>query len=123
MTLTLLALLMLPLDIKMVLDPSGTRRVIKDWGNSVGLQFFSSMVLLMLAVLIFTTSELSFKLDWESLLTWLAVLTAVKGAITLIPSCNKWKVKILTEERMPAFGFGAMLFSLAILYIDLQVLR
>lgn len=122
MTLTLLALLMLPLEMKMVLDPSGTRRVLKDWSNSEGLQFFSSVMLLMLAVLILTTSEIRFKWDWESVLTWLAVLTAVKGLATLIPSCNQWKVKMLTEERLPAAGFVAMLLSLGMIYLDTQVL-
>lgn len=122
MTLTLLALLMLPLEMKMVLDPSGTRRVLKDWSNSEGLQFFSSVMLLMLAVLILTTSEIRFKWDWESVLTWLAVLIAVKGLATLIPSCNQWKVKMLTEERLPAAGFVAMLLSLGMIYLDTQVL-
>lgn len=123
MTLTLLALLMLPLEMKMVLDPSGTRRVLKDWSNSEGLQFFSSVMLLMLAVLILTTSEINFLNDgWETLLSWLAVLIALKGIATLIPSCNQWKVKMLTEERLPAAGFVAMLLSLGMIYLDTQVL-
>ncbi|MFA6024303.1 MAG: hypothetical protein WC777_03760 [Candidatus Gracilibacteria bacterium] len=122
MTLTLLALLMLPLEFKMVLDPKGTRRILKDFADSEGLQFFTSILLLVLALLMLTTSSVSFKWEWESLLSWLAVLTAVKGAATLIPSLNKWKVKLLTEERLPIAGFISMLLTLALIYIDTQVL-
>lgn len=122
MTLTLLALLMLPLEMKMVLDPSGMRRTLKDWGNSEGLQFFSSMVLLMLALLIFTTSEIQFKWAWESVLTWFAVLTVLEAITTLMPAFNKWKVKMLSEERLPVVGFFTMLLSLGMIYLDTQVL-
>lgn len=122
MTLTLLAILMLPISFKMVLDPQGTRRVLKQWSDSEGMQFFSSITILVVALLIFTTSEVSFGLNWESLLTWLGVLTGIKGVATLIPNLNKWKMKVLTEERLPIAGFAAMLMSLALVYIDTQVL-
>ena len=122
MTLSLLAILMLPISFKMVLDPSGTRRVLKQWSDSEGMQFFSSIVILLLTLLIFTTSELSFGLDWDSLLTWLGVLTGIKGVVTLMPRVNKWKMKVLTEERLPIAGFASMLLALALVYIDTQVL-
>lgn len=122
MSLTLLAILMLPISFKMVLDPSGTRRVLKQWSDSEAMQFFSSIVILVIALLIFTTSEVSFGWDWESLLTWLGVLTGIKGALTLVPSLNKWKMKLLTEERLPIAGFASMLLALALVYIDTQVL-
>ena len=122
MTLTLLAMLMLPLAFKMVLDPAGTRRVLKDWTNSEGLQFFSSIVLMTIALLILTTSAVSFEWNWESLLSWLALLTGIKGVLTLSSKINKWKMHLLTEERLPIAGFVAMLFALALVYIDTQVL-
>lgn len=122
MTLTLLALLILPLAFKMVLDPSGMRRVLKDWSDSEGLQFFSSIVLMMLALLILTTSPVSFKWDWESLLSWLGLLTGIKGVFTLSSRVNKWKMRFLTEERLPIFGFISMLLALALVYVDTQVL-
>lgn len=122
MTLTLLALLMLPLAFKMVLDPTGMRRVLKDWSDSEGLQFFSSVVLMMLALLILTTSTVSFEWDWKSLLSWLGVLFGIKAVLTLSPKINKWKMHFLTENRLPIFGFITMLFALGLVYIDTQVL-
>ncbi len=122
MSLTLLALLILPIAFKMVLDPKGMRRVLKEWGDSDGLQFFSAITILILAIIMFISSPMAFEWEWRSLMTWLAVLTAVKGVGTLVPSFNRWKVKILTEERMPMAGFASMLFALALVYIDTQVL-
>lgn len=122
MTLTLLALLMLPLAFKMVLDPTGMRRVLKDWSDSEGLQFFSSIVLMTVALLILTTSPVSFEWNWESLLSWLALLTGIKGVFTLSSKLNKWKMHFLTEDRLPIFGFVTMLFALALVYVDTQVL-
>lgn len=122
MTLTLLALLMLPLAFKMVLDPTGMRRVLKDWTDSEGLQFFSSIVLMTIALLILTTSPVSFEWSWESLLSWLGVLSGAKGVLTLSSKLNKWKMRFLTEDRLPIFGFVSMLFALTLVYIDTQVL-
>ncbi len=122
MSLTLLALLILPLAFKMVLDPKGMRRVLKEWGDSDGLQFFSAITILILAMIMLISSTMSFKLEWKNLMTWLAVLTALKGVGTLVPGFNKWKVKLLTEDRMPIAGFASMLFALALVYIDTQVL-
>ncbi|MFA4815055.1 MAG: hypothetical protein WC924_00465 [Candidatus Gracilibacteria bacterium] len=122
MTLTLFALFLLPLEFKLVLDPKGMRRVLKNWSDSEGLQFFSSIVLLTLALLIFTTSDVRFKWDWESALSWIAVITALKGIAILVPGISKWKVKLLAENRLPIFGFIGMLFTLGMIYIDTQVL-
>ncbi|MEK9159401.1 MAG: hypothetical protein AAB383_01590 [Patescibacteria group bacterium] len=122
MSLTLLAILILPIAFKMVLDPSGMRRVLKDWDDSMGLQFFSGIMTLMLALLVFISSEMSFSWDWESLLSWMGVLIGIKGVACLIPSVTKWKVRMLTETRMPIAGFAAMLVALALVYIDTQVL-
>ena len=123
MTLSLLAILMLPIAFKMVLDPQGTRRVLKQWSDSEGMQFFSSIVIMMLALLILSTSEVNFLNDgWAVTLSWLAVVTGIKGVVTLIPSVNKWKMKLLTEERLPIAGFASMLFALALVYIDTQVI-
>lgn len=122
MTLTLFAIFILPIAFKMVLDPSGTRRVLKEWNDSVGMQFFSGISTMMLALLVLTTSQVSFGWDWESLLSWLAVITGIKGVACLVPGLTKWKVGLLTEERLPIAGFAAMLLALAMVYIDTQVL-
>jgi hypothetical protein len=97
-------------------------RVLKDWDNSAGLQFFSAITILLLAVLMFLSSSGSFEWRWESLMTWLAALMAIKGVATLFPKVNRWKVKMLTEARMPIAGFAALVFALALVYIDTQVL-
>lgn len=122
MTLTLLAFLILPLAFKMVLDPGGMHRVLKEWGSSAGLQFFSTLALLLLALLILTTSPVSFAWKGESLLSWLGVVIAIKGVAHLIPSVVNWKLRLLRENRLPGFGFLALVFALTLVYLDTQIL-
>jgi len=122
MSLTLLAILILPIAFKLVLDPQGMTRVLKEWDNSMGMQFFSGIVTMMLALLILTTSSVSFGWNWESALSWIAVLTGIKGVLCFMPKVTKFKVRMLTETRMPIDGFAMMLLALAMVYIDTQVL-
>ncbi len=122
MTLTLLALFMLPVLFKMVLDPSGMYRVLKDWSNSAALQFVSAIAPMMMAMLILTTSPRSFGWDWESLLSWIAVIIAIGGISHLSPSVVKWKMRFVSEERLPIFGFLGLIFALGLVYVDTQLL-
>lgn len=122
MTLTLLALFMLPMAFKMVLDPRGMYKTLKEWEDSRALQLMSSILPLMLALLIFATADIQFAWNWDSLLTWLAVLIAVKGISHLFPAVVEWKMGFINEQRLPVFGFLALLFALALVYVDAQVL-
>jgi len=122
MTLTLLALFMLPVLFKMVLDPSGMYRVLKDWSNSAALQFVSAVGPMLLAMLILTTTDRHFEWNWESLLSWMAVLIAIKGISHLSPSLVKWKMRFVSEQRIPVFGFLGLLVALGMIYVDTQIL-
>lgn len=122
MTLTLLAILMVFPLLKMVLDPSGMYRILKEWSNSPALQFLSTLFPLLLALLILTTSTPRFEWNWDSMLTWMAVVIAVKGASHLFPSVVKWKMNMISEKNIPVFGFLGLLLALALVYIDTQVL-
>lgn len=122
MTLTLLALFMLPVLFKMVLDPSGMYRVLKDWSNSAALQFMSCVGPMVLAMLILTTSDRHFGWNWKSLLSWIAIIIAIKGISHLSPSLVKWKMRFVSEQRLPIFGFLGLIVALGLVYVDTQLL-
>ncbi|MFA5792662.1 MAG: hypothetical protein WC897_02195 [Candidatus Gracilibacteria bacterium] len=122
MTLTLLALFLLPLSLKMVLDPEGMRDIIEDWADSRGLQFIGTVVLFGLSMLILLTSGSGLEFKWESLITWIGVLIAVKGIACMFPQVAKLRERLLTESRIPIFGFIGLLMVLAFVYIDVQLI-
>lgn len=122
MSLTLLALFMLPLLLKVVLDPSNSAKFLKEWGASRGMQWMGSLLALMMALLIFSTSTPHFAWSWDSVLSWMGVLIALKGIAHLFPSVVAWKLRWVTEDRLPMFGFLGLLLLLAMVYIDTQLL-
>lgn len=122
MTLTLLALFLIPVLLKMVLDPEGMHKILKQWSGNEALQFASTLVPFLLVLMIFTTSKTSFKLDWESLLSWIGVLIFLRAVINLFPSTVRWQMKIATVERIPIFGFLGLLVALGFIYVDTQLL-
>lgn len=122
MTLSLLALFMLPVQFKFVLDPKGVRRFLKEWEDSSALQFFSVLLLFLLSMLILTTSEVHFKWSLDSILSWMAALIAVKAVSHFFPSAVAWHLRFMTEEHIPFFGFIGLLISLGLVYIDTQLL-
>lgn len=123
MSLTLFALFGLPPCLRMVLDPTGTYKNLKEWSNSSTLQLISSMGLLTISMLIFSTSKLHFAWSWDSVLSWMGILIALKGLSHLSPTLVAWKMTWMKEERLPMFGFLGLLLLLAMVYIDTQLLK
>lgn len=122
MTLTLLAILIAPLCLKVVLDPKNTRKVLDEYADSPALQFFMSFGTMFLGVFILLTNPFSFGWKWESVICWIGALTFVKGVAQLIPGLVKWKLRLLTVDRLPIFGFLGLLFALGMVYIEVQLL-
>lgn len=122
MSLTLLALFFTPIALKMVLNPQGMHKILRDWETSRSLQFLSALIPLVMAALIFSTSAVSFQWKWDSLLSWLGVFIALKGISHLFPSLVEWQMRFVNEQRIPIFGFVALLVALGIIYVDTQVL-
>lgn len=123
MSLTLLALFALPVSLKLVLDPSGAYQMLKEWSKSPALQFVSAVGPMVLALLIFSTTQVSLAWSWNSLLSWLGVAITLKGMSHLIPSLVEWKMRFITEERLPVIGFIGLLFLLGLVYVDTQLLK
>lgn len=123
MSLTLLALFALPICLKVVLDPSGTYKFLTEWSRSAGLQFLSAVGPMMMAVLIFSTTTPKFAWSWDSVLSWMGVLMALKGISHLFPGLVAWKMRMIKEDRLPMFGFFALLLLLGMVYIDTQLLK
>lgn len=122
MSLTLLALLMLPFFIKMVVDPKHVARAIEEWGKSQFLQIAGSFASLFMGLFILLTNTYSLEFKWQSLICWIGVIAVLKGLLHLIPQVVQWNVRLLTEKRLPMIGFVGLLFSMAIVYIDVQIL-
>lgn len=124
MSLTLLAGLLTPLYLKMVLDPKGTQKGMKEVLKSPGLAMTFSMFYFILGVLILASTGLgNFQLEWDSLLAWLGLLIFVKGIFVLLaPSVmDKWANKF-KANNFPLFGFIGLLMALFLVYVDLKIL-
>ena len=122
MSLTLLALFMVPVLFKMVLDPVGMHKVLKEWENSRSMQFVSAVVPLLLALLIWSTTGFNFAWKLEALISWLALIIFLKGIVHLFPGLVRLHMKIINEQRIPVFGFLGLVLALIFVYIDVQVL-
>ena len=122
MTLTLLALFLMPIYLKMVLDPKNANKLFKKLTTDSNVQFMMSFWLLLLGLLILSTTGLNFALEWDSLLAWLGLATGIKGVCYLIPGVLEKKMKWLKLEHIPFFGFLGLVFALALVYVDTQVL-
>jgi uncharacterized membrane protein len=122
MTLTLLALLLMPIYLKMVLDPKRTHKLFKKLISDSNVQFMMSFWLLLLAALVLSTTGLNFTMEWASLLAWLGLLIGIKGVFYLIPGLLEKKLKWLKLEHVPFFGFIGLVFALALVYVDTQML-
>ncbi len=122
MSLTLLAILLTPLCLKMVLDPQGSRKMLEDYGNSPALQFFVAFEMMFLGLFMLITNPFSFGWAWESVICWMGALSFLKGIAQLIPSLVNWQKKWLTVGMLPIFGFLGLLFNLGMVYVDVQIL-
>ncbi|OGJ43714.1 hypothetical protein A3J23_01145 [Candidatus Peregrinibacteria bacterium RIFCSPLOWO2_02_FULL_48_14] len=122
MSLTLLALFMVPVLFKMVLDPGGMHRVLKEWEDSRAIQFGSALVPMLMAMLIWSTFGFTFAWKLEALLSWIALIIFVKGVSHLFPGIVHWKMSFINEQRIPVFGFLGLVVALILVYIDVQVL-
>lgn len=122
MTLTLLALFMMPIYLKMVLDPKRTYKFMKHTYKDDNAQFALAAWTLLLALFILSSTGLNFAWEWESLLAWLGLLVGIKGLLRLIPGIMEKKLDWFSPERMPLFGFLGLVFALALIYIDTQVI-
>ena len=127
MTLQLLALFMLPVCLLMVLAPARMLKILKEWGSSPALQFMSSLFIFLFALLIVISTgfDLNFWNDWtfnsQIILSWIAVLMILKGIAHLFPKVIAWHMKLITEARIPMFGFLALLFYMGMVYLETQV--
>ncbi|QQR55376.1 hypothetical protein IPG41_02365 [Candidatus Peregrinibacteria bacterium] len=132
MTLSLLALFMLPICLALVLSPKNMHKVIKDWANSPALLFFSSLFLFLFALIIVISTGFNLRFwpqsgtaDWawnsQVILSWIAVLMGIKGLAAFFPKLVKWRMHFVTEELLPLFGFMGLLFWLGMVYLETQV--
>ena len=123
MSLTLFALTLAPLYLKMVLDPSGAMKAFKAWSKNEGVQLSMAFILLILGMFMLQHHGLEYKEGWNSLGTYIGTLVALKGASFLIPGAMEWhlKIKFFKEKNLPMFGFIGLLLVLFLVYADLQL--
>ncbi len=123
MTLTLLALFVIPLYLKLVLDPAGAEKHFKNTGKDPALQLLHSALMLLLATWIFASSGFNFTDGWNSVLPWLGAFVYIKGAFFLIaPKTFTFWVNVFNQKTLPAYGFFGLLMALLLIYIDTQLI-
>lgn len=122
MTLTLLALFLIPFYLKMVLAPKHSYKFFKDLYTNHTNQMGLALGIMFLSLLILSSTGLNFAWELESLLAWIGLITGIKGIIILIPGVLKARLKLFKPEFIPALGFLGLIFALALVYIDTQIL-
>lgn len=124
MTLTLLALLLLPTSLMAVLNPKELQRVLKGLAQNSEDRYLTGFVVLFLGFFVFSFSTHTFDFEWVHLMTWIGALIALKGLTwMLFPGYIQMIVKKFNKvEWLPFFGFLRLLFILALIYIDTQVI-
>lgn len=132
MSLILLALFLAPTCLLMVLSPKQSQKILKEWAASSVLQFMTSLFLLFFAMILVLSTGFTLNF-WNSgstggwhfnsqiILSWVAVLTALKAIACLFPRLSAWKLRFLTETRLPMFGFLGLLLCLGMVYLETQV--
>lgn len=135
MTLSLLAIFMIPFCLALVLAPKRMHSIVKDWAGSPGQQFLSSMILVFFSMLIVLSNgfELRFwevgemrgdflwNFNTQVLLSWISLLMFAKSVCQLFPKAVAFKARLATEARLPIFGFVGLLFFLGMIYLETQV--
>ncbi len=122
MTLSLLALFILPLYLKLVLDPKGSHEHFKNMRKDETVQMHTAAGMLLLALLIFSTSTPHFAWSWDSILTWMAILLVVKAVLFLMPGYLNWLLKPFNEKTLPIYGFVGLLAGFFFVFVDTQML-
>ncbi len=124
MTLTLLALMIAPFGLKTVLDPNGMHRHIQNASRdpSLPLAFAAFNFLLAAFILSETGFDFRFVAESQAILTWIALLIAIKGMLILIPGYLPKIASIVKESMVPYMGTLALLVCLGLIYLDTRVL-
>ncbi|MEK7146421.1 MAG: hypothetical protein AAB802_04565 [Patescibacteria group bacterium] len=124
MTLTLLALLLLPTSLLAVVNPKEVQRVIKGLAQNPEDRYVTGFVVLFLGFFVFSFSTHEFGFEWPHLMTWMGALIALKGLVwMLFPGFVEKMVKKFNKtEMIPFYGFLRLLIILALIYIDTQVI-
>lgn len=122
MSLTLLAGILAPIYLKLVLDPKGAHKAMKEISKSQGLMLVFSFFYFFLSALILSSTGLHFPFEWYALLNWLGLAIFVKGVFFLMPGVMEKWMKKFDAKSFPVLGFIGLLFTLALVYVDLKVL-
>lgn len=123
MSLTLLALLMVPFALRSVLDPQGAERMYKNLVKNDELMFSTAFSGLVLALLIFSTTGLQLHQNRMDILFIMGLIIFLKSAFSLIPGLMAWKVeKFVSQKTLPALGFIQILLSLLFVALDTNLL-
>jgi len=122
MSLTLLAGILAPIYLKLVLDPKGAHKAMKEISKSQGLMLVFSFFYFFLAALILSSTGLHFPFEWYALLNWLGLAIFIKGIFFLMPNFLSGWMKKFDDKTYPVLGFIGLIFTLLLVYVDLKVL-
>ncbi len=122
MSLTLLAIILMPFFLKLVLDPQMAHKGMKEVVKSPALNIFGAGFHFILALMIFSETKLQFSFDLESLLSWLGLIIFIKGIFCLIPNLTESCINKCKAKHLPVFGLIGLIFSLILIYLDFKIL-
>jgi len=122
MTLTLLALFLIPFCLSGVLNPKGSHAIMRKVIADETLSYIFAFLLLLLVLMIFSETGFDFSWSWNSVLPIIGALTALKAVFLFFPSFLKKKLKWIEVKHMPICGFVGLIFALALVYIDTQLI-
>ena len=124
MTLSLLALFIIPFALKAVLDPNGLTKFFKKLAKEEEWQIAAALAFWFLALLIFSYTGLNFNFNKDSLLTWLGLIIAIRGLLFFSPRLSKACLTPIykKENLLPIIGFVFLVLALFLIYFDTQIL-
>ncbi|MBI4127339.1 hypothetical protein HY463_01375 [Candidatus Peregrinibacteria bacterium] len=122
MTITLLVLAMLPLHLWLMLNPAQGQKAAEKMMSEENV-FFRSGCLFAFALLILSFTGLNFQLKWENTLSILGLLVFLKALAWLFfnNGLKKFAHNIIGSYYSQII-FLAILFDLALIYIDVKLI-
>ena len=122
MTISLLVLSVLPFQIWVMLFPEKAKKL---WTSQMTDEniFKHAAFHIFAALLILSFAGLSFKLKWENTLSFIGLLSFLKGIFFLFcPDCAKTIMKKVMNASFQGAVFFTLLVDVALIYIDTKLI-
>ncbi len=122
MTISLLVLTILPFQIWMMLSPEKAKKLWDSMMTDEQL-FKIAFFHVAAALIILSFAGLNFKFKWENTLSFIGLLSFIKGIFFLFcPDCVKAMMKKIVNTSFQGAIFFSILVDVALIYIDTKLI-